>query len=232
MKILLAGDSWGCGVWVVKKNEPAYVIHRGIEQFMLDDKHEIVNISMGASSNISTLNRITRTGNNLDKFDYVFVIESSPLRDVGCLDKNINSAKWFNNYEHLVNINNNRRFEFYSILNSFGKDIYLLGGCSTVDEDIAKKFNNIKVLIPSIPKFLSPEYIEPEIYVDSWIKHVDDRYDLETLDKLIEQQKKWFWLNKNCSHFKDDHAHPDRHGYEKVYNYIKENVLNEQNKGS
>lgn len=223
MKILLAGDSWGCGVWINKRKEPSYVGHKGIEQFMLDDGHEVVNASIGGSSNFKTLKRITRK--KLNKFDYVFVIESSPLRDVGCLDKDIPLSKWFDNYEHLININNNKRFEFYSQLNCLDKDIYLIGGCSKVDENIAKKFSNIKILIPSIPEFLSPNYIAPEIYIDTWIKYVDDRYELETLDKLIEQQKKWFWLNKNCSHFVEDRAHPDRHGYEKVYNYIKENVF-------
>ena len=219
MKILLAGDSWGCGVW---QRIPLRVIHKGIEQFMLDDGHEVVNVSTGGGKNGGAINRML---NIKDNFDYIFVFETSPLRDAGCFDEEISLTKWFHDYEDLINIISNKRFEYYTRLNSLNKTIYLLGGCSKVDMNMVKDFSNIKVVIPSIPEFLSPGYVAPEIYVDGWVKDIDNKYDLETIDKIIEQKQLWWWLNRNCSHFKDDFAHPDRHGYEKVYNYIKETVF-------
>lgn len=214
MKILLGGDSWGCGVWKVQPTGLA-IGHKGIEQFMLDDGHEVINVSKGGISNKNII-ECMKLLPNLD-FDHIFVIETSPLRDTDYL-------KPFANYEHLIELNGSKRFEFYSLLEALNKPIYLLGGCSKVDTEIVKDFKNLHVVIPSIPEFLSTGFIAPDIYVDHWI-HQYKKWDLETIDKLSEQSEIWFRLNKKCEYFREDAHHPDIRGHEKVYNYIKENIL-------
>lgn len=233
MKILLAGDSWGCGVWAKnKKNETPTVIHRGIEQFMSDDGHEVVNISQGGFANYEIINKMKSVIN--DNFDYIFYIQTDPLRDH--FKSSIFQKKeiWFTDYQSLLEINNKLMLDTYNKLNNFGKTIHMIGGCSKVESNMLEQFSNLKLVLCSIPEFICDGYTAPKIFFTQkwWRDELDDRWSLETLDKIIEQQDKWHWLGKNCSHFKEDRYHSDRHGYEKVYNYIKENVLNEQNKGS
>jgi len=49
-KIIIVGDSWGCGEWIDGSNT-----HRGLEQYLLDDGYEVINLSIPAGSNKSSL---------------------------------------------------------------------------------------------------------------------------------------------------------------------------------
>ena len=39
--IVIAGDIWGCGCWTLEQT----VYHRGLEQYLHDDGHNVVNLS-------------------------------------------------------------------------------------------------------------------------------------------------------------------------------------------
>ena len=61
-QILLGGDSWACGEWARPEGAPGHVpveiVHRGIEQYFIDDGFGVVNTAEGGSSNKSAVERL------------------------------------------------------------------------------------------------------------------------------------------------------------------------------
>ena len=98
MKILIGGDSWGCGEWGYT-NGIYNVLHKGVEQYFLDDGHSVKNTSRGRSSNNDSIIRIK---NELDEStDYIIWFQSDPLRD--CRPNNIKIA--FGSFDEILQIN-------------------------------------------------------------------------------------------------------------------------------
>lgn len=57
MKILITGDSWGCGEWD-GLNVDYRVTHSGIEQYLRDDGYTVENVSRGGYNNLESLEAI------------------------------------------------------------------------------------------------------------------------------------------------------------------------------
>ncbi len=220
MRILLAGDSWGLGVWGLVNNEYK-LVHPGIDHYMRLDGHDVVNISQAGTNNMMMYRKLVHTLKYDSAFDKIFYIQTDIVRDIPNNFAEFEN-KWFNNYEHLISLINEKLDELYHSLNSLGKPIYMLAGCSTVNQSLLSKYKNLICTIPSILKFLHPECQNPEFWTDpKWINKLDDKWDLDTLDKIIEQEKLTRKIG-TYSHFKADSVHPDLSGYAKVYLSLKE----------
>ena len=68
--IIIAGDSWGCGEWGVSDDtgpivEFGTVTHTGLEQYLQDDGHNVINVSYGGSSNTDVCNQLNTSLNTL-----------------------------------------------------------------------------------------------------------------------------------------------------------------------
>lgn len=68
--IIIAGDSWGCGEWGESDNtgpniQFGIVTHTGLEQYLQDDGHNVINVSYGGSSNIDVCNQLNTSLNTL-----------------------------------------------------------------------------------------------------------------------------------------------------------------------
>lgn len=229
-KVLLAGDSWGCGVWGNQGHvNPLNALkHKGIEQFLIDDGYDVLNVSMGGASNTDIIKRMEPLVYRY-KFDYVFYIKTDPLRDlypVGTDDTAKTGKLFFSNYQQIVDTVDYNSNVCYEKLNRMPFNIHVIGGCGTVNETLLQKYNNLKLVLKSIPKYLCPNFVIPNVWFSTgWYKELDKSWDLDCIDKIIGQLNRVDWLHKNCYHFKDDPAHPDKEGYYKVYQYIKENIL-------
>ena len=57
MRILITGDSWGCGEWD-GLNVDYRVTHAGIEQYLRDDGYDVENISIGGNNNLMSYHLI------------------------------------------------------------------------------------------------------------------------------------------------------------------------------
>jgi hypothetical protein len=98
-----------------------------------------------------------------------------------------------------------------------------MGGCSKIDMDIIKKYPNLNPVIPSIIELLGYEH--PDIWISNhWYKKLDDKWDIETLDKILEQFNKVDKF-KNIPYFMVGSRHPNRHGLKKVFDFLSESVL-------
>lgn len=97
MKILIVGDSWGCGAWAnpTKRARPLpkifkssvyknpKLINEGIQFFLSLKGHEIINHSVVGGSNLDIFKMLSTS--SLDDFDFIFVFFTNPLRDL-CRD--------------------------------------------------------------------------------------------------------------------------------------------------
>ena len=192
--------------------------------------HEVTNITCPSRSNYFVINHLKLTLLH-ETFDKIVFVQTEPLRDsvytsiylIGWRELTI---KWFDDHLHLLSIQRDILDETYKTLNDIGIPIYLVGGCSKVDTELLSKYSNLTCIMPSIPEFLSPGYTHPTIFgFSQWQKRIDDKWDLDTIDYILDQIKSTEWLHANCPHFFDDIFHPDSEGYRKVAEHIENYFL-------
>jgi hypothetical protein len=53
--IIVAGDSWGCGEWMLDQSGTTVMAHGGITQYLREQGHDVINVSQAANSNWQTL---------------------------------------------------------------------------------------------------------------------------------------------------------------------------------
>lgn len=223
----MVGDSWTGKPRIAKPRTRTYVATpRSIEDHLTSFGHEVTNSASSGQSNWFVINILK--SHLLNKtFDKIVFVQTEPLRDNSNAKSNtgwqdlVQDKKWFDDHLHLLSIQQDILDETYKILNDIDLPIYLLGGCSKVDTELLSKYSNLTCIMPSIPEMLSPGYTHPTIFgVSKWQKRIDDKWDLDTIDYIIDQIKSTEWLHDNCPYFFADPAHPDIDGYRMVAEHI------------
>ena len=223
------GDSWGCGAWGFLEKGSAGrrygLIHAGLERFFVENGHTVKNISVAAGSNTVAIDRLFPV-HDLDQWDYVFWFQTDALRS-GSNITNFDYSrtdKWFDDYSDLIRLRNNLLDADYAYLNSYKKKIHCIGGCEKLNLDLIKKYDNLIPCVDSMIELLFDNKItHPEIWLTGrWSNKLDSRWSIETLDKILESQRKIDSLAKTDlgSYFHQDGAHPDEHGYKKLHDHI------------
>jgi len=77
MKIIIAGDSWGIGEWTDGQRT-----HRGLEQYLLDDGHSVINLSRGGMSNMSIIDALEQGLKEHKDADRVIWFQTDPMREL------------------------------------------------------------------------------------------------------------------------------------------------------
>lgn len=222
MKILIGGDSWGCGEWGHIDGKYC-VTHKGLEQYFLDDGHDVTNVSIPGASNIDSTYKFVNESID-DGYNYRFWFQSDPIRD---LSPYINFNNNIRGYDDLVRQYNIQLSITYHFLHKSNTMIYLIGGCSKLNLDILKKrcdFNknlnyNLIPVIDSMTEFLIEGYKHPDIWCSDWINSIDDTF--EDMDLLLEQKRIQDSLIDNRQYFFPDMGHPNRDGHKMLFEYIK-----------
>jgi hypothetical protein len=216
MKILIGGDSWGCGEWGYD-NGNYCILHGGLDQYLINDGHNVTNTSKGGSSNKGS---ITRLKNTLDfKPDFIIWLQCDPLRDNRPYN---NFTDICNTWDNLVNYNNSLLLEHYKLLNDIGEKIYCIGGCSKIKIDLMTKFSNLIPLIESVPEFLYPHYKHPKIWSSDWITKIDElNYDVLVELKKCKRLQDMLSHKFHAKYFQPDGLHANRLGHFKMYEYFK-----------
>lgn len=216
MKILMSGDSWGCGEWKWNHNDNP-ISHKGIEQYFIDDGHTVDNFSCGGASNELSVHKIKT--NFQKKYNFVIWIQSDPLRDIGheiLKEKNLTYRMILDEQKRLLDIN-------YENLNSFGIEIICIGGCSKINLDLVKKYENLTIAIPSIPEFLLENYTYPEVcYNDDWSRCMGNHANYHCVEKLFNAKNDIQIMRDNAEFFHPDGKHPNRKGLWLVYHKLLE----------
>ena len=59
--IAIIGDSWGCGEWnFVPGVVGVTITHTGLEQYLLDDDHKVINLSRGGNQNFESIESLEK----------------------------------------------------------------------------------------------------------------------------------------------------------------------------
>jgi hypothetical protein len=218
-KILIIGDSWGSGEWdVIDGNYQ--VSHKGIEEYLRNDGHQVQNLSAGGSSLHDIYHSLINE--NYKDFDLVFCFITDPLRNFRPYGSHHLFFKKSITFENLVDAGNKELSNFYEKVNNLDITIYCIGGASHLNVDIIKNFKNLVPYIPSLSELLIPDYKHPVIWASDWLDYIDKIFNLTSLDKLLEykRQQDWLWSDDAKEYFRPDGKHPNRAGHKILYDKI------------
>jgi len=222
MNIVIGGDSWGVREWSDLEE-----IHRGMWQYFVEDGHEVSMSAIPGECNYITTNHLKNVVSQpFIKYDYIFWFQSDPLRDLRPYD---DFGKSLKTYEDLIVKSNELLDKTYNFLNLIGKKIYCIGGCSKLNMELIKKYNNLHPLIESVTEFILPGYQHPKLWHSDWI-NVVDKLDMDSIDFLLEDKMKQDSLadtniKEHREYFWPDGGHPNRKGHKVLYDFIN-NSLN------
>jgi hypothetical protein len=216
MKIVIGGDSWGVREWGDSEE-----IHRGMWQYFEEDGHEVTMSAIPGECNRITTSHLNNVLNSPNQYDHVFWFQSDPLRDLRPYD---DFGKSLKTHEDLIIKSDELIDKTYNFLNLIGKKIYCIGGCSKLNMELIKKYDNLYPLIESVTEFILPDYQHPKLWHSDWI-NVVDKLDMGSIDFLLENKLKQDSLadNKIKEHreyFWPDGGHPNRKGHRVLYDYI------------
>ena len=83
--IIIAGDSWACGEWVIDKEQ---LSHGGLYQYLHDHGYPVINLGTPAGSNAQTINKLNHfflaNGAMKHQIQSVIVIRSTNDFEVDC----------------------------------------------------------------------------------------------------------------------------------------------------
>jgi len=251
MNILIAGGSWACGEWLrldIRGNDPALaglngVSHKGLEQYLIDNGHNVYNISTPGASNtfiksaiINHLKSLSLKNNkNPDK---IIVFQSSYIRDYQFrFDEDWTNVTEANTLAHVW------LARFYSALSEISKlydvPIYLIGGCSDIMwldqfEDIYPGLHiacqsMVNLIVNKDHRVRDPVlawYINDELSFVEELKKTLSADKLEDLFNLfdvgIERQN---LLDLHPEYFFPDGVHPNRVGHKILYDFLKDKQI-------
>jgi hypothetical protein len=224
MNILISGDSWSQGEWAgTWRQEPSTygVHHPGINQYLQDAGHSVVNVGAGAIGNLQALENLNHQLDNC-KFDCLIFFFTDPLRD--CNEQEIKVGKLF----ELLEIKTNLFLERIDEIKTRYTDlkIILIGGYAKIETDN----KNIDYIIPSIIELLVPGHVDtkcadsPEwkqyLPTLSFFSNTQEKQQIIDFFKLTTQKFKIMGQHKDL--FYPDGYHPNRHAHRLLTNKILE----------
>ena len=252
MTILIAGSSWGRGEWNPQTTE---VLHTGLEQYLKDAGHHVINIS---KSGISNLDIVGRTASFFDRFpetdvEKVFVFQTDSAFDVKHhareYDASVISGQTTlpelapgTTANEMLSIWLER---FYSRLSGVAQKhsvpIYIIGaGCDTVwFDDMNIDYPGCNIACQSVISLLLKKnhrvpdpvfsYLSPVYaveFLEFYKQHATTNKQLESLIEQIEiGMNRESIFRENPKFFYPDGAHLNRHAHKVLYDFLKEQQL-------
>jgi hypothetical protein len=216
-KILIAGDSWGCGEWEFNSSKDT-ILHKGLEQYLSDAGHIVHNISIDGASNSDILSSLV----GKKDFDYVFVFVTDTHRDVS------NNEFWKKQFSYQDYLNRHRLLisDFVNKLDKLDKDnIYLLGGLTKVTTtDVVN--TKINIAIDSVLELIIPGLTQFEILFRGKLWLLNDIKNVKNVspnvvDNVYQEDSVLTEITKHPIMYPDTH-HPNRHGHKIIFDYLTE----------
>ena len=229
--ILLAGDSWGIGVFA-GVGENYGPTGQGIQSILETQGYSVINISKAGISNENIINNISE---NLQMVDHVIFLQTDIFRNNSYHGvKGIEpSWRWLReefisellNFSSLHDYIDNYFELLYTKLDSIAKlrnqKILCIGGWSDIHPYI-NKFDNLEVLIPSATQLLIPE-VKEQVYISDGEYFIQLNDNVKFMNKFDYEIKKisvnsLYKSEKSCKKWND--VHPDIYGYTRIVDSI------------
>lgn len=237
--IIISGDSWGLGELPYQSRMEAdgtlikSVIHKGIEQYFIDYGYNVINLSVGGSSNVDSIKRLQILSRSLieqkriNADDIVLWIMSDPFRDTnsGTLTQEIENA------QGVRPLLNNLMHKSFDALNQIGHPIHLIGGLCNINTDISSQYNNLITVIPSWVNLLvrhMPEYeytknkdfvMTPGVVIQKiHLSKLNKNLAISIINDLYSIEKNFKVFAEDIFH--PDGCHPNRQGHRIAFDKI------------
>lgn len=213
MKILLVGDSWGCGIWPARSNDYR-VVHKGLELY-LSEKHNVTNMSVPAGCNFTAHDNILK---NYSNYDYVVWIVTEPDRSFQKFNEYFKEPKLHDHYDNEYDIYTNSIRSHKKIINSIkkacGSKTILIGGLHKLDRsDLYNGF------------FFTANWLDILQPNDLKTYYVGHHRDIAPESEISACRNYQNYLMKNKKHFFPDGIHPNELSHKILCNKIEE-VIN------
>jgi len=211
-KILIVGDSWGCGEWPepFKRYDSS---HSGLEFYLKEYRCDVTNVSRGGYSNENIFNSLKDQMHH--SYDVILWFQTDPIRNLRPFADNLEIFK--KEKEDFISAHDGLLDSVYEKFNSLGIPIYCLGGACKLDLVLLEKYSNLIPIIPSIIEMLGGKHIRIWPSGD-WItsKETTSVFSYSLTDYLyheckIDLDKTWFY---------PDGRHPNREAHKKIFEYL------------
>jgi hypothetical protein len=223
-RILIAGDSWGCGEWAVFGRK---VAHLGLELYFNEYGCPVTNVSVGGYSNIESINSIK---NKLidNTYDAIIWFQTDPIRDLRPYKDN--GDKFALEIDEFLKMHDELLIKNYTELNSLGPNllgpVICLGGCSDITPSLINDYSNLKPAIPSIVEFFGCK--NPPLWVPGsrWLSDEGITISKSIVNYMYDTDPKWTQVrfgtdsNLNKKWFFPDGYHPNRHALKEIFDYL------------
>ena len=226
--VILFGDSWAMGEWQKPLGVLPHLIkltHRGLQSYLERDGHIVANLSIAGAGNRKIIQHFTEQIDRYetDDADIIFV-QTDPIRD--CIDSN--SERWWSDKQTPAEFKEQqfkKQKQCYELLANLPYKIYCIGGCHPLNLDLIKQFDNLVPVMTSMMQELAPDQTIPTVWrSDNWTDHIDQKYISKAmLDFICEEERLREELPRD--YFWPDGWHPNRYGYEIIYDKLKSNII-------
>jgi len=215
MRILITGDSWGCGEWLSKDGD-YHVAHNGIEQYLQDDGHEVVNLSVGGNNNLQSLVCMLHDV-DAQSFDRAIFFFTDPLRH--------------SKYDDFVRVTPKRLVQEHidyvlQKLDECKIPVTVIGGCAkvVVYNYVPKNLTIIPSMTELIIKdFKDTEYMTSHEWENHWKKlgnSATSEMKEQIVDIVTKAGNKYQCWRQNPEYFWPDNLHANRKGIRIVYDHM------------
>jgi len=241
MNYLIVGDSWGCGEWDKDCN---FNPHRGLEQFLLDDGHSVVNLSSQGISNHDIYQRAYQyfQRHQPHDIDTILVFQTEYNRDykhsLGW-EETLGAQDW-NSVVQPEDMAMRWISRFYQNLSqlsqSTGCAVKIIGGHSDTlwFDNIEEHYPGCKIICQSMTNLIltgqqcidQPVLSFYERKTEDLVRKIKDTLNstdkVERLLTLIDQgYQREMLLRQNPQYFYPDGIHPNRQGIRILYDFLK-----------
>jgi len=219
-KILIVGDSWGCGEWDRLGNQ-YLVVHKGLEEF-LSSTHEVKNLSIPAGSNIMAVDNIAQY---YKEYDTIIWIVSEPSRNFQQFNyyyKNpsTNYIIVDLNQDYLEQCKTALCHDIKKVRDLCGMKTIVIGGLHKVQKEYQHGFKTIVNWLDLLGgSALETYYINDSVYHEKYFVGVEHDKNEN------EKRKKFFnYIFQNKDFFYPDGIHPNKKSHRILYDYIKDHI--------
>lgn len=239
MTILIAGDSWGCGEWNIACTE---ILHKGLEQYLIDDGYCVFNVSKPSISNLDIINRINQWYDRFEdiKIEKIFVFQTEFTRDFkhDIMQQMYGANDW--SIKTVDDLASTWVERFYFRLSEIAQEkkckIYLLGGASDTMwfDNMENDYPGCSIACQSVTNLILEKNPKIEVPVFSWFTKNTEEL-VKKLKKIVSAEdilnqinlgiERESLLEENPNFFFPDGIHPNRTGHKILYDFLKEQQL-------
>jgi hypothetical protein len=223
MHFLITGDSWSQGEWALassKKPKNYIVVHKGLEQYMLDNGHIVTNVGRGGIDNCESLYQAIQA--LWSDIDHLIFFHTDVLRSCDPTE-----------FQTDLPMDLVKKYQTWNInqLSTIRKDnpnlkITVIGGCGKFDPGITSYWD---YCVPSVTELLVPWYVDnPFFNSNSWSQFILDssanklsteyKSQILEIEELIASKTQCWDNNKDL--FYPDGIHPNRHAHKMLFEHL------------